>query len=103
MNTITEQVKAALDGLGSTARQIATTLANKGIKGLRSDPERCAITVYLNQQFPDFHIETGRFHTNVWTNEGAQTVYFNQEQQYFVFGFDQGAYPDLMLPERPLF
>lgn len=99
-----EEVREALDKLGSTPDEIAATLANKGIKGCKQklhslgpgqsiqnlDP--CPLVNYLNEQ--GFGV-TGIGPTNVWW--GDEAFPHNRPAIHeFIHRFDHGGYPELV-------
>lgn len=83
-----------LDGLGSSASQVADTLRAQGITGRPGQTSSCPVANYLRRRFGD----------DVVVREdsirvGATSVVTPSTVYEFVWNFDHEFYPDLEAPE----
>jgi hypothetical protein len=75
-----------LDALGSTPEEIARTLQDKGIRGVRKSKCACPIAHYLQLKgFKD--AEVGAF------TEVSRVL--SDGMRDFIYAFDRGEYPEL--------
>lgn len=95
MTDYTQQVTEALDKLGATSADIAQTLENKGVRGVKTGGDTCAISVYLTEQFPELVISTSAY--RVYLNGPCdQDLPLPLAAVQFVEHFDAGRYPNLV-------
>jgi hypothetical protein len=83
------ELRQMLEALGSTPRQVAQTLTNKGIElTCRNHPRRsqsCPVARYLKEQFPDQH---GIYVNNQWAFVGMPGEPLPDPVSNFVAFFD---------------
>jgi hypothetical protein len=94
-----EELTKALYDLGSSAPQVAASLAKEGISGVKTGPE-CPIKAYLGKKFPEAGIfSMGNIYIIYWegmTEGEALRVEVPFPIKEFIFQFDRGHYPELV-------
>lgn len=89
------EVQVTLNLLGSTPREVAATLENKGIKGYRRCSRGpCPVEVFLTEQFPEVAWSVGL--TVAVDLLNPSDVPLPPPVATFIRSFDNGRYPRLV-------
>ena len=91
-----DNLKSLLEGMGSTADEVAAFLEGQGVKGWRRDGNGCPVARYLtaiNQC--RYYVGTGAVSTEAGGFPYEWIVELPNPVRGFVSNFDHGSYPNL--------
>ena len=89
-----EKIFEAVDGLGTTADEIAANLEREGIKGTPAMHDRCPISAYITKHWPQAKPSTG-YRALVLHGDTSSVHRMPPQHGEFITRFDRGAYPHL--------
>jgi hypothetical protein len=97
MTTLKRFLHVTLSALGDTAADVADFLAIGGWSGLRNDPMRCPIAIYLKSVMPNLATAAASVNgISITTNDGESVhIATPPGPATFIAEFDNGAFDEL--------
>lgn len=99
--TVQRGIAAALGALGATADEVARTLYDVGIRGVRGSSQDCAIARWVDsldvvKEHPGIERRVGPMWTEIRNRAGVARILNPSPVAQFVEGFDGMRYPALL-------
>lgn len=102
MTNLTAEVISLLEALGKNSKEVAQTLANKGIKGRKRESTSCAIAAYLQEQGIAASVHSYNISNVILCSCGCKSNVSGESIcatpvviKSFIKNFDNGCYPEL--------
>lgn len=97
MSTIrTSLLQEVLDGLGSTADEVADTLIKSGLKGRRAEACYCPVANYVRHEMPEVTFASVYEFVNITDEHGTSLRTSTPDPVFdFIHLFDHNEFPEL--------